>query len=169
VTTRLSLDGACGARFSPCETYRYLLWREWSQGPRALFIMLNPSTATETVDDPTIRRCIGFARSWGLGGVEVANIFALRSTDPRALYRHADPVGPANDDAIAEAAKRAAIVVCAWGNHGRLGNRGNVVLGLLLAVDVQPWCLRMTKQRQPEHPLYQPADRQLVRFAAEVI
>lgn len=149
-----------GAIFSPCDTYRYVLWRNWSVGPMCCFIMLNPSTADATNDDPTVRRCIGFARRWGYGGVEVVNIFALRSTDPRALRRHVDPVGPDNDQAIRLAARRADRVVCAWGNHGRLHNRGPAVLAGLVLMGIRPLCFKLTKSTpgkpgQPEHPLYQ--------------
>jgi hypothetical protein len=169
VTARqLSLDPlALGSGQVEPGVYRYLLWRAWGAGARVLFIMLNPSTATATEDDPTIRRCVGFARAWGFEGLEVANIFALRSTDPAALYAHADPIGPLNDATIADAARRAGRVVCAWGNHGRLMNRGLRVLAALLIAGVQPWCFRLTKSGQPEHPLYQPYKRELVRLPAE--
>jgi hypothetical protein len=139
--------------------YRYLLWRAWAPGRRALFIMLNPSTATATEDDPTIRRCIGFARAWGFDGLEVANLFALRSTDPTALYAHADPVGPLNDTTIADAAKRAGRVVCAWGAHGKLMARGAAVLCALWDAGIVPMVLGLTAGlAQPRHPLYMRKD-----------
>lgn len=106
------------AQFSPCAKYRYLLTREGLGGTgTCLFIMLNPSTADAMVDDATIRRCSGFAQRWGYARLEVANIYAYRSTDPRALRDLADPVGPENDQYIAEAVARADKVVCAWGAH----------------------------------------------------
>ena len=89
-----------GATFSPCRTWRYSLWRIWQPGkPYVVFIGLNPSTATEVEDDPTIRRCIRYAQDWDYGGLYMLNVFALRSTDPKALYRHSDPKGPDNSNA----------------------------------------------------------------------
>ena len=117
-----------GARFSPCGRYRYLLWRIWDENrPPAVFVMPNPSTADEIKNDPTVERCERRARAMGFGGLRVANIFALRSTDPAALYQHADPVGPDNDAAIIESVAGAGIVVCAWGGHGNLNDRGAAV------------------------------------------
>lgn len=152
-----------GATFSPCGAYRYVLWRAWSDKPRALWIMLNPSTADESVEDPTIRRCIGFARSWGLGGVYIANAFALRSTDPRVLYRSPDPVGPLNDWVLrvlaAQVSAGGGPIVSAWGHHAqRLGRE----LGLLQLLNHRPLsCLHRTQSRAPGHPLYLRADAEL--------
>lgn len=151
-----------GALFSACDTYRYLLWRHWADGPFCCFIMLNPSTADATRNDPTVRRCIGFAKSWGFAGLDVVNIFALRSTDPKVLRKHADPIGPDNDEAIRVAVRRCHLVVCAWGNYGRLHDRGTKVLLSLQAMGVRPVCFKLTKDTtrkpgQPEHPLYQEA------------
>lgn len=151
------LGGEATAMFSPCRTYRYALTRRWhTTGPSAVFVMLNPSTADAFVQDPTIRRCVGFARSWGAGGLIVLNVFALRSTDPKALYRHADPVGPANDDVIAETLTGDVVgpVVAAWGQHGDLNGRGELVAGLLRRHGVTPLCLGLTKAGHPRHPLY---------------
>ncbi|MEO8632426.1 MAG: DUF1643 domain-containing protein, partial [Chloroflexota bacterium] len=114
-----------GAVFSGDRRYRYRLWRRWELSrPLIAFCMLNPSTADERSDDPTIRRCIGFARDWGYGGVEIVNVFALRATDPRELRRLRDPVGPRNDSYVLDAAERAASVVIAWGAHGAFRSRG---------------------------------------------
>ena len=98
-----------GATFSPCRRYRYTLWRQWDERPPATFIMLNPSTADETANDPTVERCQRRAQAMGYGGVRVANIFALRSTDPRALYTAEDPVGPENDHALLTLARQPAL------------------------------------------------------------
>jgi hypothetical protein len=119
-------------------------------------IMLNPSTADETKNDPTVERCERRARSLGYGGLLVANIFALRSTDPRALYSHASPVGRANDAAIVAMAREAAHVVCAWGVHGALAGRGRAVAALLERQSVGLHALGVTREGHPRHPLYLP-------------
>jgi hypothetical protein len=144
------------ATFSPCRTYRYALTRRWAHGPLAAFVMLNPSTADAFILDPTVRRCIGFARRWNAGGVLVLNLFALRSTDPKALYRHEDPVGPANDDVIAGwlASGEVDRVVAAWGAHGVLNGRAGQVASRLRTSGAEPVCLGVTKDSHPRHPLY---------------
>lgn len=110
-----------GAAFSGNREYRYRLWRTWDSATLpALFILLNPSTADETKNDPTVERCERRARTMGFGGLVVANLFALRSTDPKALYSHPDPVGEINDLAILSAAVNAGIIICGWGRHGGL-------------------------------------------------
>ena len=95
--------------FSPCRRYRYTLWRAWDMfNPGyVMFIGLNPSTADEVQDDPTIRRCIGYAKEWGYGAFCMTNIFAFRATDPRVMKAQADPVGPENDKWLTECAKGA--------------------------------------------------------------
>ncbi len=124
--------------------------------------MLNPSTADAERDDPTIRRCAGFARSWGFGGMTVVNLFALRATDPARLRRARDPVGRDNDRHIAAAAS-AGLVVVAWGVHGRLGERDRAVLALLSGC--RPGCLGTTRGGHPRHPLYLPAATRCRPFA----
>lgn len=143
-----------GADFSPCRKYRYTLWRIWGKQPVCMFTMLNPSTADEVKNDPTVERCERRARMWGYGGLFVTNIFALRSTDPKALYDCDDPVGPDNDEAILTCAKKAGLVVCAWGSHGLLNGRGEAVRRLLAShVDLHYLKLSVTTG-QPGHPLY---------------
>lgn len=150
------------AHLSRCESYRYTLTRQWGDGNRfATFVALNPSTADETQDDPTVRRMIGFAKSWGMDGLHVTNIFALRSTDPKVLRRHGKPVGPQNDRWILECCLNAEIVVAAWGNHGILNGRGASVLQLLRSQGVDVQCLGMSGMGQPKHPLYLPASAKL--------
>ncbi len=141
-----------GATFDATGTYRYLLWRTWNPAAdRVLFVMLNPSTADATRDDPTIRRCIAFARAWGHGGVEVVNLFAWRSTSPSLLRIAPDPVGPDNDRVLMDACGRAARIVFAWGNHGSFWGRDRQVKSLLGG---QTFCLGFTRTGQPRHPLY---------------
>lgn len=145
-----------GAIFSKCRTYRYSLWREWDAGRGyALFVALNPSTADESHDDPTIRRCIGFARDWGYGAVCVGNLFAFRATRPADLRAAADPVGPGNDRHLRRLAADAAIVIGAWGVHGGYRDRDLAVLRRLPVSH----CLATTKGGHPAHPLYQPKTR----------
>lgn len=139
------------ARFSPCRVYRYTLHRIWDESVRpAMFIGLNPSTADEVKNDPTVRRCINFARRWGFGGLIMTNIFALRSTDPNGLTRIKDPVGPRNDYWLKRSHAQAGIVIAAWGIWGQLEGRGDHVRDLL--PDLK--CLGTTKAGNPRHPLY---------------
>jgi hypothetical protein len=150
-----------GAIFDETRTYRYSLWRCWDYGGVCVFVMLNPSTADEMVLDPTIRRCISFAKHWGLGAIEVVNLFALRSTDPRGLYSHESPVAPlsdryANDLAIEAAARRASKLIVAWGEHGSYLDRSREVSNLLRCGDVEPEALALNSGGMPRHPLYIP-------------
>ena len=147
-------------RFSPdpAATHRYYLRRTWDRTtPPVAFVMLNPSTADERENDPTITRAIGFARAMGAGGLVVLNLFALRSTDPLGLRAVADPVGPENDRVLSEETRGVAAVVFAWGTHGEYMNRARTVIDLLK--DRNPQCLHLTKQGHPGHPLYLSANR----------
>ncbi|HEX3771858.1 MAG TPA: DUF1643 domain-containing protein [Polyangiaceae bacterium] len=133
--------------------YRYSLWRRVGRSPRrVLFVMLNPSTADANDDDPTIRRCIGFARAWGYGELEVCNLFAYRTPHPRVLLAARDPVGPENDAWLARAAGRASRVVAAWGVVGMRSARAEVVMEILRGARVV--CLGQTRGGAPRHPLY---------------
>lgn len=148
-----------GAIFSPCRQYRYLLWRRWDAHRHPLLcLMLNPSTADETVNDPTVERCERRARRMGFGGVEVCNLFAFRATDPREMKAAADPVGPKNDCAILTAALAAGMILCAWGNHGSHRDRANQVEMMLREKGHQLHALRITGAGHPAHPLYMPND-----------
>jgi hypothetical protein len=118
--------------------------------------MLNPSTADELTLDPTVTRCRNFSRTWGFPAFEVVNLFAWRATAPADLFRAADPVGPANDHAILDAANRAGVIVLAWGNHGLKRGRAMEVLSLLAKRGRALHCLRVTSEGQPAHPLYLP-------------
>ncbi|MFT4633053.1 MAG: hypothetical protein ACI8PP_003187 [Candidatus Pseudothioglobus sp.] len=142
------------ANFSRCQQYRYLLTRSWDQTlPHVLFIGLNPSTADAKNNDPTLVRCMGFARDWGFGGVRIANLFAYRTTWPTELKRAGEPIGPQNNRWLRREAKAAALVIVAWGNDGKLLLRASQVLPLLPA----PHCLAINQSGEPAHPLYQPA------------
>ena len=144
-----------GATFSTCRTFRYTLWRIWNANvPPLLCILLNPSTADEVKNDPTVERCERRAISGGFGGLIVCNAFALRSTDPGVLRTVVDPVGPDNDDAILKMAKMAGQVVCGWGTHGNFMNRGKTILELLRRNNIKIYCLGQNKDGTPKHPLY---------------
>ena len=148
-------DAQSTAVYSDCECYRYLLTRTWNAaGPKALFVMLNPSTATEVQNDPTVERCERRARTLGFGAFRVTNIFAFRATDPAVMKAAADPVGPMNDAAIAESAGWADRIICAWGTHGAHLGRGAQVERLLRGHAVPLHSLGVTKGGQPKHPLY---------------
>lgn len=141
------------AIFSPCRKYRFTLERHWKREKGfALFVCLNPSTADENIDDPTIRRCIRFSETWGYGGLVMCNIFSLRSTDPKALYTQSliEPISE-NYNYIEKYSKFAGITIAAWGNHGDLNSRGETVLRSFLK---KPYHLGLTKSGQPKHPLY---------------
>ena len=153
-TIDTSLFERGGAIFSNCRQYRYQLWRTWGKEPPILFIMLNPSTADEVENDPTVERCERRARAMGFGGLRVANIFAFRSTDPQALYSHPDPVGQTNDRHILWSASDAGMVICAWGKHGKLNGRGNAVIEMLRNAGIKPHYLKMNIDGSPAHPLY---------------
>lgn len=152
-----------GAIFDLTNTYRYTLWRQWdSCNLRVTFVMLNPSTADHIHNDPTIRRCIAFAQDWGYGSLEVVNLFAYRSSDPKQL-RHIDaPIGPKNDTYLLQASSRSSRVVFAWGNSGSLLRRDVEVQKLLSHCD--PSCLGLNYTGQPRHPLYLPKNTSLIPF-----
>lgn len=147
--------GESACVFSPDRKYRYSLRRIWRpSGPVCLYIMLNPSTADEQWNDPTVHRCQGRAVAAGFGGFEVCNLFAWRSTDPRVLSRLADPIGDANDFTISAAVRHADLVICGWGKEGRLLGRGAAVLGLIEREGRMPHALAINKNGTPSHPLY---------------
>lgn len=148
-----------GAVLSDDRAYRYRLWRVWDETrPRACYIMLNPSTADEMKDDATIRVCKGRAIRLGYGGLDVVNLFALRSTLPQALYGHPAPISHPDEplrssDLLIEAATRAGIVICAWGAHGKLRDRGRNVLIDLKGRGIVAHAIRLNSDGTPAHPL----------------
>lgn len=158
-----------GATLDPTGRYRYLLWRRIGHGEaRVGFCMLNPSTADAAADDPTIRKCCGFAARWGFDIIEVVNLFAWRATDPRELkIRTAARVGPENDQHLLECVGRIRMLVCAWGNPGELAGRGRAVLRLL--GDRPVYHLGLNGNGHPKHPLYRPYETPLESaWAAEL-
>jgi hypothetical protein len=165
-------EGTSTATFSPCGLYRYELRRIWK--PRAkvmVFVGLNPSTADENTDDPTIRRILGFADDWGFGTLVMLNAFAFRSTDPKALHVRAarlrEIVGPANDETIRRTFEehRRTKLVMGWGAHGTLLDRGRDLSRLALDVHRRPECFGLTQNGQPKHPLYLAAKTTPVRYS----
>jgi hypothetical protein len=149
------------AQLSPCRTYRYALWRTWDEEkPYALFICLNPSTADETHDDPTLLRCIEFAKSWGYGGICMGNLFAFRATLPKDLKKSPNPIGDDNDYWLGKLSKDAGVVIAGWGNHGVFLNRSAEVVKHLKDI----YCLKVNESGQPSHPLYLKKGLEPLRF-----
>ena len=150
------------ATFSSCRKYRYSLYRIWDKKKKLiLFIGLNPSTADEKSDDPTIRRCSNYAKNWGYGGFMMANLFAYRSSLPCNLKKVKYPVGKDNDKYIVTLSKKADITVAAWGNYGNLFNRDKQILNIIPYL----MCLKINKSGQPAHPLYLKKDLELIKFS----
>jgi len=143
------------AKLSECRKYRFALWRTWDDSkPYVMFVGLNPSTADETTDDPTLIRCINYAKSWGFGGVCMANIFAYRATEPNDMKAVTDPIGSENNDWLKKLSSDAGMVVAAWGNDGSYLGRSEQVKELLPNLH----CLKLNKSGEPAHPLYQNSD-----------
>jgi hypothetical protein len=155
------------AVISKCGAYRYSLTRRWSGAPLLSFVMLNPSTADAKEDDSTIRRCIGFARREGAGGLIVANLYALRSPLPEALWAARDPIGPRNRKTLiglaAQAAAQSLPIICAWGALARQ-DQIDGALRMFHASGARLACLGRTQRGAPRHPLYVRADHPLERF-----
>lgn len=150
------------ATFSDCRKYRYALSRTWNGKKKTiLFIGLNPSTANEKIDDPTIRRCINYAQNWGYGSLLMVNLFAYRATLPSELKNVKNPIGNDNDLHIIELSKKADIAVAAWGNEGTLLNRDKEIKKILPNL----MCLKINKSGQPAHPLYQKKDLKLIKYS----
>lgn len=170
----ISATGSRGtAVFSDCMKYRFELRRSLfvpslfhkAKDLVVNFLMLNPSKADQDQNDNTISRCIQFALDWGCNRLIITNLFALRSTDPGMLYETDDPIGAENDTFIDAVAAEADLVVCAWGNDGRLNGRGSSVLQRLMSkrsvhalVFTAPIITKKKKlPGEPGHPLYLPA------------
>ena len=160
-------DAPSTAVCSGCEQYRYSLTRVWdSAAPRVMFVMLNPSTATEVQNDPTVERCERRARVLGFGGFRVTNIFAFRATDPRDMRAATDPIGPDNDATLAAGAAWADRIIAAWGVHGAHRGRGPAVAETLARTGRPLFHLGLSKAGHPKHPLYLPYSQQPVAWDA---
>lgn len=150
-----------GAVISPCNRFRYWLHRRWDARNLVAFVMLNPSTADAENDDPTIRKCIGFAQRWGYGGIVVVNLYAFRATSPKQLALASitqDVEGPENHAYAMRAFDEATKVIAAWGTMG--GAQAHTMRGWMDAAGIQPWALDVTKGGHPKHPLYVPYAQQ---------
>jgi hypothetical protein len=142
------------AWISEDRAYRYALLRSWEYGTGFVaFVGLNPSTADENTDDPTIRRCIRFAKDWGYSGLLMANLFAYRATKPKDMMSAKDPVGPLNDRYLQTISTKAGLVIAAWGADGGWRGRDKQVRAMVPGMK----CLHLTKDGHPGHPLYLPA------------
>lgn len=151
------------AVISDCGLFRYRLTRTWDETlPKLGFVMLNPSTADAEQDDPTIRRCVGFAKREACGGIIVVNLYAFRSTDPAGLKTAVDAVGPDNDRHIGLAIDETEKIVMAWGKLGPIKSRAEAVLRLVRSFGREPHCLGKTKDGHPRHPLMLRNDAALV-------
>jgi len=153
------------AVISPCGLFRYVLTRRWGDGPYMLFIMLNPSTADARFNDPTIRRCIEFAKREGFGGLVVVNLYAFRATKPAVLENTLDRVGPMNQAYLIDWATRPECgkIVVAWGAHP-IAKQRRIVPEMLIWMGCELHCLGTTKHGQPRHPLYLRGNQPLERW-----
>lgn len=163
VQPTLFQHGTRSASLDRRRIYRYELWRQWSDDPRRFvnFVCLNPSTADENADDPTVRKCVKFAQRWGYDALCITNLFAFRVTDFRVAMKAKDPIGFGNDRHILSVAQDASLVICAWSRHGAFMGRGSIVRRMLARFD--PHYLRLTRE-QPWHSLYLPDNTQPSRW-----
>ena len=153
------------ALFSDNRKYRYILWRTWdSKVGYAMFIGLNPSTADENIDDPTVLRCMGFAKAWGYGSLCMTNLFAYRATNPKDMRKTDYPIGSENDHFLKSMATSASIVIAAWGINGSFLQRDKEVANLIPHLHI----LRLTKDKSPAHPLYLPKNLQPIDMQQEL-
>lgn len=158
-------DAPSEAVYSDCENYRYSLSRIWApEGRRVMFVMLNPSTASEVQNDPTVERCERRARTLGFGGFRVTNIFAWRATDPKNMRAAVNPIGADNDAVLSEGTEWADDVIAAWGVHGAHLNRGPQVAQRFINAGLNLFHLGLSKQGHPRHPLYLPYRQQPIKW-----
>jgi len=158
---QLSKDSEKGAIISPDDKYRYALWRIWDHRVAlCMFVMLNPSTADGRKDDPTIKKCMAYAKGWGYGGIYIGNLYAYRSRDPKALAYVEDPVGADCDAYLDWMADKCEMKVAAWGNNALSPGRIREIKKLISPM----YCLELSKSRNPKHPLYLSKKLRPVRF-----
>ena len=154
------------AVYSEDRKYRYMLVRLWDRSrPKCVFIGLNPSTANELLNDPTVHRCQKYASEWGYGGLQMLNIFAFKATNPKKMLAAHDPVGEENDDWLSKICRSAGIVICAWGTHGGHRDRHLEVIQNLKELKVPLHCLGTTTKGFPKHPLYLKSDAKPIPFS----
>lgn len=175
---RSTMDGMItGAAWGPGRVHRYGLLRRWNQLERmshtVAFVGLNPSTATAQQNDPTVRRCIGFAQAWGFDAMVMLNVYGFRSTDPEGLTTAEDPVGPGHDAVLRYYSTQVSMIVCAWGSLRRAWRRAVrwderidrlLSAAVLGAAKEKLRCLRRNSDGEPGHPLYLPSDLRPIRF-----
>jgi hypothetical protein len=175
------LDSVSGAWITDDGLHRLLLWRAWSSAPRALFAMLNPSSADAKEDDPTVRRCVGFAKGWGCGGVNVVNLYSLIETDSKQLWEtevalrlaplsSLQPAASSHADVYGGAVERSlGPLVLAWGSIlSKAQERADELLGVLLSLKRPGFCLGTTRHGHPRHPLFLPATTRLEPVLAKL-
>lgn len=162
----LVASARCSADLSLCRQYRYDLWRRWTEAPYdiCMFVGLNPSTADEREDDPTIRKCVTYAKRWGYGALCMANLFAVRATQPKDMMAAKDPIGPENDRKLEALSRCAGIIIAAWGNDGKWMSRDKQVMAILPGLH----CLKQNNDGSPAHPLYLRGDAQPYPLNREV-
>ena len=154
------------AEFSKCGKYRYRLIRCWDESlPQLLFIGLNPSKADASHNDPTIKRCIQFAKSWGFGGFTIINLYAYKATQPSKLFQAKRPIGPKNEQVITEEIYSGKKIVLIWGNHALKNNRDQEVLQFI----EEAFCLKINKSGSPAHPLYIKKSQTLIPYKLDRI
>jgi len=166
------LEAVTGATFDPSGRFRFRLWRAWgpAEAGRVAFVMVNPSTADAQVLDPTIRRCVGFARAWEFGRLDVVNLFPVRSTDPgniqpdKASAPEPEAIAAENLGHVLDVARAATVVIVAWGKHGRIADRDDLVAAQLRQAGIRLYCFGQNLDGTPVHPLYQPTDQPLIRY-----
>ncbi len=149
------------AIFSEDNIHRYALIHEWElDRPSLMIISLNPSAEDGELNNPTIRRCIGFAKRWGFGRLFITNLFSFKTSSPKDLFNSENPIGNKNDYWLKKLSKKVDKVVLAYGNHGKFKNRHEEILKIIH----DPYCIKKSKTGMPMHPLYLKYTEEPIRF-----